>query len=195
MSGRVALVLAQIMVLGGCGGDPEPTPPDRDPGSPTDVEPGRRVRRLSADQFARSLQVATNQTWSRYAQFAGALGKADWSQITEEGTDIGVTFEKLVTDAARETCRRAVSAPGQAIMRHAVLADRPGAGDARILANLKYLVLRFHGLDITADDDPRLAPWLGILRGGTAPTTDALMGQRWEAVCIGLVTHPDFLTY
>ena len=191
MRASIALVIA----LAACGSDPTSDPPDRDPTTPTDTAPGRRLRRLSADQLARSLQVATGQTWSRYAQYAGALGKADWSQITAEGTDIGVTFDKLVTDAARETCGRAVTAPGQAILRHAALADRPGTGDAKLLANLKYLLLRFHGLDISADDDPRLAPWLGILHGGTPPTTDAVMGQRWSAVCIGLATHPDFLTY
>lgn len=188
--------IALVLLVAACGSEPTaPQPPDRDPEVPTDIAPARRIRRLSADQFARSLQVATGQTWSRYAQFAGALGKADWSQITQEGTDIGVTFEKLVGDAARETCRRAITAPGQAILRHAVLADRPGTGDAKIKANLKYLLMRFHGLDITADDDPRLAPWLGILYGGSPITTDAAMGTRWEAVCIGLATHPDFLTY
>jgi hypothetical protein len=191
---RAAAGLALLLAVAACG-DESTTPPDREPEGPTDLAPGRRIRRLSADQFARSLQVATGQTWSRYAQFAGALGKADWAQITEEGTDIGLTFDKLVTDAARETCRRAVTAPGLAIMRQATLADRPGTGDARLRANLKYLLLRFHGIDVSADDDPRLAPWLEVLRGAPAPTTDAAMAQRWEAVCIGLVTHPDFLTY
>jgi hypothetical protein len=189
-----SIAVAASVALGACGND-STQPPDRDPEGPTDVAPARRIKRLTADQFARSLQVATGQTWSRYAQFAGALGKADWSQITEEGTDLGVTFAKLVTDAARETCGRAVSAPGQAILRYATSGDRPGAADAKIVANLKYLLLRFLGEDVTADDDPRLAPWLAVLRGGTPPATDAAMNQRWVAVCIGLATHPDFLTY
>lgn len=188
--------LALVLAVAACGSDPETTsPPGRDPETPTDTAPGRRIRRLSADQFSRSLQVATGQTWTRYAQYAGALGKADWSQITEEGTDIGVTFDKLVADAARETCRKAVTAPGQAIMRYASVSDRPGVADVKILANLKYLMLRFLGEDITADDDPRLEPWLGIIYGGSRITTDALMATRWEAICIGLATHPDFLTY
>jgi len=187
--------IALVLALAACGTDAGSQPPGRDPAGPTDTAPGRRIRRLSADQFARSLQVATGQTWTRYAQYAGALGKADWSQITEEGTDIGVTFDKLVDDAARETCKKAVTAPGQAIMRFAALADRPGVADDKLRANLKYLLLRFLGEDVSADDDPRLTPWLGVLTGGTPPTTDALMGQRWEAVCIGLATHPDFLTY
>ncbi|HVV83618.1 MAG TPA: hypothetical protein VHE35_11145 [Kofleriaceae bacterium] len=193
----IALVTACAACAAAACGNDGARPPDRDPTTPTDLAPGRRIKRLTADQFARSLQVATGQTWSRYATYAGALGKADWSEITEEGVDIGVTFDKLVTDAARETCGRAVNATDQAILRYATAADRPGVdgADAKILANLKYLMLRFLGEDISADDDPRLAPWLGLLHGGTPPATDAAMRQRWVAVCIGLVTHPDFLTY
>ena len=60
------LTLALALGLLACGSAAE-DPPDRDPVGPTDPAPGRRVRRLTADQFARSLQVATGQAWTRWA--------------------------------------------------------------------------------------------------------------------------------
>ena len=57
-------------------------------------------------------------------------------------------------------------------------------------------MLRFHGFDVS-DGDPRLAPFQAILDGavpGTPPANE-LEASRWEAVCIGLTTHLDFLTY
>jgi|JI10StandDraft_1071094.scaffolds.fasta_scaffold09253_9 hypothetical protein len=190
------LTLALALGLAACGSTGD-DPPDRDPVGPTDPAPGRRVRRLTADQFARSLEIATGQAWTRYATYAEALGKPDFGELTDEGTDLSVTFDKLVHDAAREACGRAVdldrTGGGTVIMREARPADR---GDrAKAEANLRYLFLRFLGVAIDAGDDPRLAPWLGLLEAAPAPTTDVEMATRWKAVCIGLVTHPDFLTY
>lgn len=187
--------LALALGLLACGSAAE-DPPGRDPVGPTDPAPGRRVRRLTADQFARSLQVATGQAWSRYATYAETMGKPDFGELTDEGTDLSVTFDKLVHDAARETCGRAVdldrTTATTVIMRDARPADRD---HAKSVANLQYLFLRFLGVAIDAADDARLAPWLTLLEAAPAPTTDVEMATRWKAVCIGLVTHPDFITY
>ncbi|RMH23006.1 MAG: hypothetical protein D6701_00770 [Gemmatimonadetes bacterium] len=81
-----------------------------------------------------------------------------------------------------------------AILRHVSARDR--APEA-LAANLRYLFLRFLSVEITSDDDPRLGPWMTVLT--TPPVegefTDEAMEDRWQAVCVGLVTHPDFLTY
>jgi hypothetical protein len=65
--------LTLVIALAACGSDRDDSP-DRDPIGPTDLAPARRVRRLTADQFARSLAVATGQAWSRYATYAEAMG-------------------------------------------------------------------------------------------------------------------------
>lgn len=184
-----------VALSAACGSDADP--PARDPIGPTEPEPGRRVRRLSAEQFARSLQIATGQSWSRYQTYAETLGRPDFGELTDQGLELSVTFDKLVHDAAREACGRAVdldrTSGSTVILRDARPADR---GDrAKYIANLKYLMMRFLGVAIDADDDPRLTPWLTLLDGEPVPTTDVTMATRWKAVCIGLVTHPDFLTY
>ena len=192
--GRPYFLCIALIALG-CSGDDQ-TPPDRDPGSPSELDPGRRVRRLTADQFHRSLQVATGQSWSQFDEYSAALGKADFSEINQEGIDLSVTFDKLVHDAAREACKSAVTADragSDVILRHATVADR---GEDEMVANLKYLVMRFLGFRVDTAGDSRLTSWLGLLRDGdVASLSDDDMALRWEAVCIGLATHPDFLTY
>lgn len=192
MTARIAIVLT--LALAACTDEPTP-PPTRDPVGPAELAPGRRIRRLTAEQFHRSLEIATGQTWSRYQTFAAAMGRPDFGDVTEEGREISITFDKLVHDAADETCLEAVAADRTGrtvILREAAIADRD---DAAFAANLRYLYRRFLGFSITDDNDPRLAPWLTLLRGAAPAATDDAMAARWSAVCVGLVTHPDFLTY
>lgn len=191
----ITRMLVLALALAACGGESS-DPPGRDPVEPTEQAPGRRVRRLTADQFARSLEIATGQAWTRYATYAETMGKPDFGELTDEGLDLSVTFDKLVHDAAREACGKAVdldrTAAGTVIMRDARPADRD---HAKYVANLQYLHLRFLGVKIDTADDSRLAPWLTLLETEPVPTTDTTMATRWKAVCIGLATHPDFLTY
>jgi hypothetical protein len=192
----LGVTLLVVLALGCSGDETDKNPPDRDPGEPAELEPGRRVRRLTADQFHRSLQVATGQSWSQFDEFSAALGKADFAEITDEGTELSVTFDKLVHDAAREACKNAVAADragGDTILRHASVSDR---GQPELIANLQYLSLRFLGFKVDTDDDPRITPWLSLLTDGDiSAVSDDDMALRWEAVCIGFATHPDFLTY
>jgi len=182
---------------GGDGPSLDPDPTVRENAGPAEREPARRVKRLTAEQFHESLEIATGARWSRYEQFASSLGRPDYAEITAQGLEASVTFDKLVHDAARETCavgvledaRRPV--PGtERILRHATLSDRhPDV----LRENLQYLLLRFHAVDVAADD-PRIDPYLDLLVD-PPPTSDFGMRARWVAVCVALVTHPDFLTY
>lgn len=175
----------------------ETAPPARDPVGDANLPEGRRLRRMSADQFVASLEVATGQRWRDYERFAAAMGRADYGEITEEGLELNVTFEKLVEDAARATCEDAVAADvdgGNVILRHATSSDRD---EATYVANLEYLFLRFLGQPLAVGDS-RLDPWLGLLNAPPAEgaeLTDLTMRRRWTAVCVGLVTHPDFVSY
>ncbi|MFT5354767.1 MAG: hypothetical protein ACI9KE_001975 [Polyangiales bacterium] len=214
------LLFALLIPLGACDGSiddlpideiPEPvTPanlsePIRDPVGPADLPQGRALRRMSAAQFNASLTVATGQTWGDYETYAAALGRADFAQVTEEGVEFNVTFEKLVEDAARVTCRGAVTADEaegaeeRIILRHLTSMERD---PIMYRANLEYMLLRFLGSADFVDGDERLTPWMTLLQAPTydaegteAELTDELMAERWTAVCAGLVTHPDFVSY
>lgn len=195
-----------VLLLVGCGstegaGDEGgegalPSDPEdvrREPADAVGGPPARQPSRLTADQLHASLVVATGQVWPQFERYAGAMGRPDYLEITEENVQPSVGFDKLVGDAARDTCAAAVAADvagtGEGvILRHA------GAGDtdrAALVTNLSYLLLRFHAVRVSGDDDPRLLPFMRILES----PLEADMPTRWTAVCIALATHPDFLTY
>ncbi|AKF10985.1 hypothetical protein [Sandaracinus amylolyticus] len=215
---RAYLLIALLSACGAPGTDPgddgpdDPGPDpgdviDRDPTGPAELPPARAPERLSAQQIHASLQVATGQTWAGFEDAAATLGRPDYTQTTEEGRQMSVAFETLVGDAARATCRAAITADralevddeARAILR-GIDVDAPDA-DAR-RANLRRLILRFHGHEVIADDDPRVTPWLELLDAPIEPTDVSrtataadVEAVRWEALCVGLATHPDFLTY
>ncbi|NVB41215.1 hypothetical protein G6O69_25475 [Pseudenhygromyxa sp. WMMC2535] len=189
----------------GLGDDGEGEAPGKEGEGAANFPQARQVARLSADQFHAALQVATGQSWTSYDSYAAALGKPDLAEVTDEGTSFSVSFDKFVHDAARATCRAAIDADlagggegeGESegvILRYASASDR----NAELyLANLQYLLLRFLAVEVEIGD-PRLDPWLTLLYA-PAPEDgeldDTLMADRWWAICVGLATHPDFLSY
>ena len=194
------LAIALLATTLGCGA--ATTVPTADITSGDDVALTTRApRRLSADQLARSLEVATGQPWIQFEAHADTLGRPDYLHTLTEGEQISVAFLRFAEDGARATCSAAVAAerelsdPAQRPILGAVALDQPDPAARRV--NLRRLVLRFLGLSITSDDDPRLATLLPLLespiagRQGRAP----MEALRWTAVCVALATRLDFLTY
>ncbi|MCH9681796.1 MAG: hypothetical protein K0V04_10215, partial [Deltaproteobacteria bacterium] len=119
------------------GGDADGDDDGADDGEPghqgegdADDPPGRNIRRMSATQFHQSLTTVTGQAWPEFEDYAGAMGKADFAEITVEGRELSVTFDKFIHDAAMYSCTEAISAdsaepgPGEpasegVILRHA----------------------------------------------------------------------------
>ena len=161
----------------------------------------RTPRRLTADQLARSLEVATGQPWLQFEPHADTLGRPDYLHTLTQGDQISVAFLRFAEDGARATCSAAVAAerdltdPAQRPILGAVALDQPDPIVRH--ANLRRLVLRFLGIAVTSDDDPRLATLTPLLdapiagRQGRAP----MEALRWTAVCVALATRLDFLTY
>ncbi len=198
------LSLAMIALLVSACGEPDastPFRPDAGRDSGTSEAPLRHARRLTADQLHASLRVTTGQEWASFDTYAASLGQADDLRILEEGEAISVPFVRFAEDGARATCGAAVAAeramppgPGRAILGDVAL-DAPD--DAVRARNLERLVLRFHGQVVSDPADPRLAAWQPVLDapGDAGMSAADAEADRWEAICIGLATHSDFLTY
>jgi hypothetical protein len=201
---KIGLAIA-IASSVGCSGSSTSYEDPRRIVDPEQVPETKRIRRLTADQFFASLDVATGQRWDDEQQFAATLGRPDFAEVTVEGREMSVGFAKLAGDAARETCRRAVEQDrgtadqaSRVILRRIANVDQLDPFDPSIGDNLRYLVLRFHGVYATDDDDRRLQPWFTLLQDGLSATDEERFADaedRWIAVCSGLALHPDFLTY
>jgi hypothetical protein len=201
----LATAIASSVAAIGCSGGSTSYDDPRRVVDPEQVPETKRIRRLTADQFFSSLNVATGQRWDDEEQFAATLGRPDFAEVTVEGREMSVGFAKLAGDAARETCRRAVEQDrgtadqaSRVILRRISSVDQLDPFDASVGENLRYLVLRFHGVYAIDDDDRRLQPWFTLLQDGLNATDEERFAEaqdRWIAVCTGLALHPDFLTY
>lgn len=195
----------KLLLLLACGREAELTPVAELPLS-AEQSPGRSWRRMNIDQLRASIEQATGGlSWTEeqegedvelFEQLAGSLGKPDYLSATEEELAPGLLFQKFLDDAAGSVCRDLVAVdPGRAeptFFVHATLDDTPSSNPEAIEENLRAALLRFHGRRLPAGD-PALEPYKTLLSTVYADAAD--MRLAWRAVCVGLITHPDFYSY
>ena len=113
-------------------------------------------------------------------------------------------FQKFLGDAARDVCDKLAAheqvthfTPGEP--RHLFIEASPTqtleGAPARIDANLRALLLRFHGTYVPEGqpEHPALVRWRWLYRSAEHTAQDPV--TAWRTVCVGLITHPDFYTY
>jgi hypothetical protein len=221
-------------------GDP-PGGDDKNPASPPAIDPdtpeartsgGRTPRRLSADQVRASLLEVTGYDYRGEAYvrdsmaptgyvndpnadlldvYASSLGRPDYNYTVQESLEPGVTFAKMVGDAARFTC-------GQAA-QHEVAGDAPGpprllvrvtakdsleSNEAGVRENIAALGLRFWGraLDPKGEEVGALVEVFRVASTAEAWTDEGGamrpkggVADGWRAVCIAMATDPQFFIY
>lgn len=205
---------ALLLLLAGCG-EPEratPTPALETTAVEvplaSDAMAGRSWRRMNIDQLKASIEAVTGGIgWTEvqdgeevdlFVALDGTMGKPDFLSATEEDLVPGLLFQKFLEDAATSACTRLMEVePGRAAADRALLVaaeleDTPDTAPAAIEANLAAALLRFHGRAVSPGD-PALAPWIRLVDGVYA--LDGDMSAAWRAVCVGLITHPDFYRY
>ncbi|MFO0723281.1 MAG: hypothetical protein U1E65_05840 [Myxococcota bacterium] len=150
----------------------------------------RGTRRLSVDQLERSLDAIGQLppgTVKLPESLALTLGRPDYLQVTDETLDPSPLFMKFMMDLGGIFCGNVIDSDPQ----------RPE--DQRVLTrfsdktqNLRYLVLRFTGIEGAAADSY-------VQRLGTV-FDQARLGVKgdaagWQGVCVALFTSPEFLLY
>ena len=197
-------------------GGPQDAPPlDHPLGAGLSASP----RRLSADQWRASLPVIFGNgvdgkpiTWVvtpnkpalDVPTTAAAFGEPDYLTTTAEDLDPSVLYAKFTDDAARSVCFQVRDAdlartdPKTRVLVHdAALADTVASNAGAVNANLRYLKLRFHGVHVT--DDGTLEGLRKVFTtsaaGSTAATPELKNADGWLAVCVALVTAPEFHVY
>jgi hypothetical protein len=150
----------------------------------------RGPRRLSVDQLERSLDAIgqlPKGTVKLPQSLALTLGRPDYLEVTEESLEPTPLFMKFMMDLGGYFC----GAVGDA--------DPNRPADQRVLTrfadrepNLRYLLLRFTGID-GSDAAPYVAR-LGTVFDAARSGAKGEAGG-WQAVCLALFTSPEFLLY
>lgn len=199
------------MLVAGCGSTPEARAPAEVEAttvgevalpSPPHV---RGWRRMDITQLDASIRKVTGGIgWDddagnpQFEALSRTLGVPDYLDSTIEDLTPSLLFQKFLDDAAHEVCdellaRERVSSPeGRVLLvgiepTDTLETDRNGVEQA-----LSRAVKRFHGRSVPPGD-PELEPWTFLFESATVVTGDP--EQAWHAVCVGLLTHPDFYTY
>lgn len=136
------------------------------------------------------------------AAFGKALGRPDFQTSTEESGVSNALYLKFVGDAARDICTqmakndlKRTDASARALFPKA--AADGSATDADITENIRYLVLRFDGLRVSADD-PMVPALREVYDAGVASVPSPNGGELtaaaegWRGVCVALFESPLF---
>jgi hypothetical protein len=187
----------------------EPMDVGLDDGSQADLvpppEPGQRDRRrMDVDQLDATIKLVTGGlywrvgTVNQFEALAATLGKPDYVNSTFEDLSTSLLFQKFLSDAANSVCNELVQvdprrlAPDRTLLVHATATDTIESNPDGVEANLVSLLLRYHGRTHAPGSD-QLNAWRWLFESSTHVSNDPLAG--WRAVCVGLITHPDFYTY
>jgi hypothetical protein len=175
----------------------------------------RAVRRLPIDVLQASLPiVAGNDATGAPVQwrvgdqdalsddvFGKVLGRPDYVAATEESRAPSSLYVKFVGDMARDVCHQRaqndLKMDEPTLWRFAPVDG--SATDVQITDNLRYLVLRFLGMRLDAED-PYIAKLRKVFDAGRATVQDEWAGglpdvEGWRGVCIGLFESPAFHAY
>lgn len=190
-------------------------PPDEGPSS-------AQVRRLTIPQVRSSITAVlgndvngqpiswmVSSTLSGFDRFSGALGTADFLNITEDAVEPSALYAKFMGDAARDACNRALAADNvkadmatRVMTRLVERTDTVAKNPEGIDRNLRYLKLRFHGVKVPDDDVARIAALRTLFdtvvrkaSNESANPTQAQVRVGWHAVCVALLTDPEFHLY
>lgn len=172
------------------------------------------TERLSIRQLAASMPVVLGgNTWMVSSTAQGfnsrsaTLGEPDYINEVEENREPSALFMKFMGDAARDGCTRtanadaALTANSRVLMRFVSLTDTVTSNRTGVDENLRYLKLRFHGVKVQSADTTSIAGLRTVfdaaVRGaaGTNTPTAAHVKEGWRAVCVALLTAPEYHLY
>lgn len=189
-------------------GHPLPSaPPTVAPVDP-EAPPVRPRRRMDIDQLDRAIRRVTGGIgWTEirngvevnlFTDLAATLGKADFVQVTVDNLETSAIFQKFLGDAARSVCERrlqadlALAAPEERLLLPAAAGELGGLEPAGIDAHLVALRRTYHGVRM-APESPEMENWRWLYQSVLHVSGEPARG--WNAVCVALLTHPDFYLY
>jgi hypothetical protein len=207
----LAFLVACGFVLASCGQPPEVVTEIEE--APTVVpeipDRGRDWRRMDLDQLKVSIERVTGGVgWTGaegrelvnlFDELALTLGKPDYVDTTYEDLDPSLLFQKFLADAANAICEEFIRVESTSDPDNRLLAyqlewtDTWEVAPDKVRIALARAILRFHGREVAAEE-AEIDEWAWLLRSVTH-VTDGTTQDAWNAVCVALITHPDFYMY
>jgi len=123
------------------------------------------------------------------------LGVPDYVTAVNEVFETTLLYDKLLGDAARDICPilltkdSALPMAERVFLTEVELSHTLESHPNEIEANLSYLTLRYHGRYMP-NGDPKLTPWKTLFSKAHAAAEST--ETAWTAVCVALLTHPEF---
>jgi hypothetical protein len=178
--------------------------------APEPAESTRELRRMSIKQLRAAIESVTGGiSWraqngnDQWELLQDSLGVPNYLDSTNEDLEASLVFQKFLGDAARDVCHEVVERDQQVPVEQRVVLRQMNpeltweeATDEEkdeIDANLRYLKLRFTGHVGSVDAGDPLARERWLFRSVTHTTGDPIRG--WRAVCVGLLSSPEFYLY
>lgn len=184
----------------------------RGPLAPESKDQTRSRRRLDLDQLDASIQQVTGGIgWTEvrgstqinlFDDLAETLGKPDYLDSTTESLEPSLIFQKFLGDAARQVCtelaeteaRRFNLTSRRHLFVHVSPTDTWESAPDKIDANLRSLLLTYHGTFVPpGEETAQLRQWRWLFNSAMHVSEDPKVA--WRTVCVGLMTHVDFYTY
>ncbi len=170
---------------------------------------GRSVGRMTIEQLARSIPVITGGIeWiENFGQgpvnllevLAPTLGAPDYLRVTEENLEPTLLIAKFMQDASHRICVRWVVEDAAANTDERTLVshdDWSSTDEALVKANLRRLQLRFYARLVPEDDEVAIRDLYDLFQTASLTAPDERAARDgWLAVCIAMMTDPEFILY
>ncbi len=165
---------------------------------------------MTVEQLARSIPVVTDGLrWvedfgdgptDMLAVLAPTLGAPDYIRVTEENLEPTLIVAKFMADASHRICVQwvardeALPAAERSLVTHGAAWQSQDPADVQ--ANVRALLLRMFSRYVAPDDAAAVAPLAELFRTAAATAApDRAAQDGWLAVCIALMTDPEFILY
>lgn len=177
------------------------------------------AQRLSVGQLRSSLPVilGTDGTGASVTWRVGAavgfdtrsatLGEADYLNRVDDDLEPSPLYVKFMFDMARDSCNRVITADAarapsaKVLTRYVNATDTVASAKANVDRNLRSLRLAFHGVKVADTDDGGIATYRKLFddavkaAAGAGTPNAANVTEGWRAVCVALLTAPEYHFY
>jgi hypothetical protein len=179
----------------------------------------RAPRRLTIAQLARSIEVVTGGLrWiedlgqgpvDMLELLAPTLGAPDYRGVTHENLEPSLLLSKFVQDGAQRVCEAWVARDRDPALSAHTLVELSTSSEGwvsreprHVKANLERLLLVFFAYSAQGSlpgdpevDDPRVSALYELFELVSAASPSDPTGDAWLAVCLALMTDPEFVMY